>query len=438
MATIFDELPRREDILGISTEDLAMRMLRDLQGDSLNRHNYLINVNQRFANDDDVAKAFLAAWAHLVRHGYFVEKGEPGWFFVSTRGDEEKKRIRMAGVPAPTLRRVIGGRWIVVRELSSGGQGVTSLVRDQNGSPDELLVLKQLRNAGDEQARARFDTEAKALAALQHPNILRVVDYNVTDAEPWFVTEYCAGHGLDRVALEELDVHTRISIFLDVTRALAAAHEKGITHRDIKPENILLKASQGPAVLGDFGLCWFVESVDDRLTRPHEDIGSSFCRAPELFDGPLPKVAPSADVYCLGKLLYWLMIGKSGRAGRLRTEEFERPGKNLVALHNDSKYEHVNELLRRMIVEDPAQRLRDASAVYTAALNAFDLFEQDYQPLNRAPQRCQYCGRGTYSERRRNHGTETELSMLQGWRSFECDTCGHTLLFRRNQQNIGW
>jgi len=437
MATIFDELPRRDDVLNIATEDLAMRMLRDLKG-NLNRHNYLIGVNSRFGNDEAVEKAFLAAWAYLVRHGYFVERGEPGWFFVSPRGEEEKNKIKIAGLPAPTLRKVVGGRWAVQKELSPGGQGVTSLVKDQTGSSDELFVLKELRRAGDQQARSRFETEVKALDALRHPNILRVFDYNVTDTQPWFVTEYCAGRGLDTVAMEQLDLHTKINIFLDVCRALAAAHSTGITHRDIKPENILLKSSQGPTVLGDFGICWFVESTDDRLTKAHEDIGSSFCRAPELFDGPLNAVAPSSDIYCLGKLLYWLMVGKGGRAGRLRTEEFERSEKNLVTIHGDAKFEHVNELLRKMVAEEPSHRFADAGEVYHAAMEAFDLMENDYQPINRPPERCQYCGRGAYAERARTHGTETELSILQGWRIFECKRCGHTLLFRKNQENARW
>jgi serine/threonine-protein kinase len=367
-----------------------------------------------------------------------VEKGEPGWFFVSPRGEEEKRRITATGFPAPRARVVIGGRWLVEKELGSGGQGVTFVVRDQTAATDDLYVLKRLHRAGDTQARARFETEVKALAALDHPNILPVVDYNITDAEPWFVSEYCEGGGLDKVELHQLTLDMKCGIFLDVCSALAAAHEKRITHRDIKPENVLLKSSLGPAVLGDFGLCWLGKTDDDRLTRAHEDIGSSFCRAPELFDGPLEAVGPRSDVYCLGKLLYWLMVGEGGRAGRLHREEYDRDDKNLMQLHNDGKFDHVNGLLQRMIVQDPSGRFADAGEVHRAAVKALDLFLSGYQPLNRAPERCQYCGRGSYGERTPGSGTSVELQLMHGWHIFECKICGHTLFFRRNGRNESW
>src|ERR1700756_5647468 len=106
MPDIFDELPTRNDVGGLSATDMANRLLMSLAGDSLNRHNFLLRVQERYGQHDDVSKAYLAAWASLVSRGFLVEKGDPGWFFVSEAGEEEKKRLRLLP-PTTSQRRVI-------------------------------------------------------------------------------------------------------------------------------------------------------------------------------------------------------------------------------------------------------------------------------------------------------------------------------------------
>jgi serine/threonine protein kinase len=438
MAHIFDEFPTRDAILGFRPPALAARLLLDLQGDSLNRHNFLLEVNRRYGNDEAVARAFLQAWGILVVQGHLVEKTDSGWFFVSDDAEKEKNRLRVVGTPVPTPRRLVASRWSVVRELSAGGQGVTSVVTDEQSSTGTLYVLKELKNASNAQAQRRFANEAKALAGLDHPNILKIVAFDAEADHPWYVSEFCQGGGLDRADLAMLDIGTRLRVFEDVCGALAAAHDSGITHRDLKPENILLRSSRGPAVLGDFGICWFLEADEERLTRTHEDIGSSFCRAPELFDGPLENVKPTADVYCLGKLLYWLLVGKGGRAGRVAREDFERGGRNLVTMFKDDRYEHFNILLRRMITENPSERFKDANEVLNLSQHAIELFMSNYQPINRAPSRCTYCGQGRYEQKDEGRGTSTEHALMSTWYFYICDLCGHTLLFRKNAQSNRW
>lgn len=434
---MFERFPTREAILRLSAGDLAPYLLLALQGDSLNRHNFMLTLGSRYGTDDAVVRVFLAAWAFLVRLGFLVEKSEPGWFFVSPEGEAERRRLQASGIPEAPEHRVVAGRWIVERPLSGGGQGVTSLVYEIGGSNDERFVLKELKH-DDGHARQRFAAELRALKALDHPNILRIVDFASESEPPWYVSEFCAGHGLDKAVLKDIPVPARLQIFLDVCAGLAAAHENGITHRDVKPENVLLKSSGGPAVLGDFGICWFVEADDERLTVANEDIGSSFCRAPELFDGPAETVLPSSDVYCLGKLLYWLLAGMGGRTGRLRAEEFERDGKNLVTLFDDSGYEHINAILRRMIVEDPLARFATAKEVLVAAVSAFDLFTKGYAPTDRPPRNCNYCGQGRYEEHPQSAMISVEQALWRDSRVFECATCGHTLYFRRTSTNSSW
>jgi hypothetical protein len=427
---IFDELGTSDAILGLSPENLAERLLVDLTGDNLHRANFLMDVERRYGNDEAVVRAYAHAWSILVNRCFLIEKSQPGFFFLSQEAEAAKKRIRDRGI-AIQPRREIASRWIVERSLSGGGQGLTSLVSDKEGTTEGWFVIKELKSNADEQARRRFETETKALQKLQHPNILRIVDFDENANPPWYVSEYCTGGGLDKADLSGFDIHARLRLFLDVCRALAAAHEVGITHRDLKPENVLLRTGSGPAVLGDFGICWFAESSSDRLTRANEDIGSSFCRAPELFDGPCETVAPSADIYCLGKLLYWMVVGKGGRTGRLAREEFEREDKNLILLFGDERYELINSLLRKMIAEKPAARFQDARKAYEYCQHGIKLFLDGYNPSNRAPSRCQYCGQGGYQKQAEGHGTQVELQIMKHWFVYECQICGHTLLFSK-------
>ena len=319
MADIFTEFPKASDILGLSIEALADRLLLDLSGTSLQRGNFLNDVERRYQSEF-AAQAFAEAWALLVNRCFLVEWRQPDRFFVSEEAEAEKKRIRARGPLVPARRREVAGRWTVERQLSSGGQGVTSLVHDKESLTQEMFVIKELKIVADEQARRRFAMEARALQKLKHPNILQIVQFDADSKQPWYVSEYCAGGNLDSAALDAFDIGTRLKMFLEVCSALSAAHRAGITHRDLKPENVLLRSPDGPAVLGDFGICWLAESDSERLTRANEDIGSSFCRAPELFDGPVDKVAPSADVYCLGKtpLLDYYRKGRTRWATRSR------------------------------------------------------------------------------------------------------------------------
>jgi hypothetical protein len=437
MTDIFTEFPFASDILSLSAEALAERLLLDLSGSTLDRGKFLDEVESKYPGEA-VSQAFAQAWALLVSRGFVVEWRQPERFFVSEAGEVEKKKTRARGLPVPLRRREVAGRWMVVQQLSSGGQGVTSLVHDKESLTQDLFVIKELKSVADEQARRRFATEAKALQKLEHPNILRIIQFDADAKQPWYVSEYCAGGSLEKATLDAFDIGTRLQMFLDVCSALSAAHKAGITHRDLKPENILLRSLSGPAVLGDFGICWLAESNSERLTRANEDIGSSFCRAPELFDGPVDSVAPSADIYCLGKILYWIVIGKGGRSGRLAREEFERNDKDLVAIFSDARYELLNSLLRKMVTEQPAARFRDATQAYDECRDAIDLFLRGYQSINRPPSRCRYCGRGLYKNRVEGRGTAIEVGIVAEWGVYECDLCGHTMFFRKNVLNHRW
>jgi serine/threonine protein kinase len=243
------------------------------------------------------------------------------------------------------------------------------------------------------------------------------------------VTEFCAGGSLAEKDLAELSTLQRLRLFGQIAEAIAYAHGKGVVHRDLKPENIFLRAADGPAVVGDFGLC-FVED-GERHTLMDEGVGSRFFIAPELEDGKAEEISPRGDVYSLGKVLYWLVSSKR----RFAREKHRTDANDLVRMTGDRRLEQVNRLLDQMITENPTTRFENASSVVAALQETTPLIEGGFNVLSRnSPQHCTYCGRGKYGVHATKHsGVQNFGLTLTGdpnWRILVCDVCGHVQLFR--------
>lgn len=198
-------------------------------------------------------------------------------------------------------RKVFSNRWEVVEHISEGGQSWVYEVRDLTSAWTDRAVLKRLKNHN---RLSRFEREIKATKALDHPSIAKIVDYSLEDPA-FYVTPLYEGATLREIA--PLDTLTAIDLFIEICEAIAYAHAKGVTHRDIKPENIILKKNQRVVVL-DFGLCYLED--EDRLTETMEQVGSRFYMAPELEAGRAHAVTDLVDSYSLGKLLYFLLVGR--------------------------------------------------------------------------------------------------------------------------------
>ncbi|MDQ3816516.1 MAG: protein kinase, partial [Acidobacteriota bacterium] len=131
--------------------------------------------------------------------------------------------------------------WEVVRELSQGGQAWTYLVKKDGGRDDELFVLKRLIRKSDPNRIKRFQQEISIGLNLSHPNVLKVVGYNINHEHPYLVTEYCSGGSLANVKVIDYSDTERLSIFLAICHGVGHAHSKGVIHRDLKPDNIFLR-----------------------------------------------------------------------------------------------------------------------------------------------------------------------------------------------------
>jgi hypothetical protein len=251
------------------------------------------------------------------------------------------------------------GDWIREEELGSGGQGVAYLAR--NGPTGQLGALKVLHRdkTGDlsEKAFGRFRHELQALQNIEHPCILKVLDFDLEAEVPWVVTEYLALGSLDKVLKATAgDAWRTLRLARDIASALAAAHAKEIIHRDVKPKNILLRTLDH-AVLGDFGIAHISDTT--QLTSTDEKVRAHWFGPPEAEAGKIENPAPSFDVYSLGKVIYVCLSGGI----QFQREKFRGGGANLVSQLQRPELESVNRLLDRMIVEDPAGRFQKMEEV---------------------------------------------------------------------------
>jgi serine/threonine-protein kinase len=208
------------------------------------------------------------------------------------------------------------GHYEVVRMIGEGGMGRVFLARDT--MLDRQVALKVLSSPSpDGEAVARFEREAKALAALDHPNILSIHEFGRIGAMPYVVMELLDGRNLRDVLDEGPMPHrTVLAYALEIAHGLAAAHEKGICHRDLKPENIFITTA-GRVKIVDFGLAnvRVAEQAADAfssgtltLTTPGAVIGTVAYMAPEQVRGE--RSDHRADLFTFGALLYEMLTGK--------------------------------------------------------------------------------------------------------------------------------
>jgi eukaryotic-like serine/threonine-protein kinase len=265
------------------------------------------------------------------------------------------------------------GPYRIVGPLGAGGMGEVYKARDVKLDRDVAIKVLPAALAADPDALNRFEREAKAIAALSHPNILAIHDFGLHDGVKYAVTELLQGETLrERLAGGMLPRRKVLQVGADIADGLAAAHEKGIVHRDLKPENIFV-TSDGRVKILDFGLARQIdpgaplanETSDGRTllgkTEPGMVMGTVGYMSPEQVAGR--RADHRADIFSLGCVLYEMA---SGQRAFLR----DTPAETMTAILRDDPPEMSRErgarpaafdgVVRHCLEKRPEERFQSA------------------------------------------------------------------------------
>ncbi|BBL78148.1 hypothetical protein RxyAA322_00020 [Rubrobacter xylanophilus] len=255
--------------------------------------------------------------------------------------------------------RVLGGRFVLERELGIGGMATVYLGRDE--VLDRPVAVKILRGGFDDPETAgRFRREGRTAARLSHPNVVQVYDAGEGDLEgrrvSYIVMEYVPGGDLGRLIRERgpLPEGELRRIGAAVAAGLAHAHGRGVIHRDVKPPNVLLD-EQGTPKLADFGIARVLDATV-QATRTGVYLGTAGYSSPEQLRGE--RITPKSDVYSLGATLYCAAVGSPPFTGlplevasQHMTKEPEPPNRRGACLGRE-----LEAAIMACLAKDPAAR----------------------------------------------------------------------------------
>lgn len=292
------------------------------------------------------------------------------------RSGERSVRLRR-GHPASFTGALLAGRYRVGALIGIGGMGaVYEAVREDLGQMPVAVKIVHAHLGADPGLLLRFRREAETIAALNHQNIVRVLDFYAPDDEPAFlVMERLIGESLATLITAQgpLSVERVVFIATQTLFALEAAHERHVVHRDLKPENIFLTSVSGVddvvRVL-DFGIAkWTDQDQNNKLTKTGAVIGTPAYMAPEQARGTM--VDPRSDLYALGCVMYEALTGlvafEADNYNALLVAIQESEPRPLLEMRPDLKPELVA-IVSRAMAKDLSVRYQSAKEMLAALL----------------------------------------------------------------------
>ncbi len=256
------------------------------------------------------------------------------------------------------------GHYAITGKLGEGGMGVVYLAHDERLG--RAVAVKTMNLSGDESARRRFWREARAAAAINHPNVCQLYEVGEDGGEPFIAMELLEGETLaDRLKRGALSVSETLPIVLGVLSALQALHARGVVHRDLKPTNVFLTA-HGVKLL-DFGLARTVDAdlaqslaVTNDVTRTGMLVGTPRYMSPEQVKGE--GLDFRGDLFAVGAILFEMLAGRPAFAGKnaveiLHATLYEQP----PALTGSPSVAAVDRVIRRALAKRPAERPASAA-----------------------------------------------------------------------------
>ena len=258
----------------------------------------------------------------------------------------------------------------IIERVGEGGMGIVYRAQDTMLCRNVALKFMTHSPRLDSARGDRLRREARALAALNHPNILTIHEIGDADGTPFLVLEWVGGGALSDLSFQRpLSTREFARVVLPIAEALGAAHDQGIVHRDVKPANVLV-SDEGRVKLADFGLARSRE-FDPDVTRTAGVVGTVAYMSPEQANGA--EVGPTSDVFSFGVLAYELLTGQRPFEGR-------GPGAVIAAIVN-GRYTPIVAVRRdvpgqlaavveRCLEKDPADRFQSGRDVAHALHHA--------------------------------------------------------------------
>jgi tetratricopeptide (TPR) repeat protein len=264
----------------------------------------------RLSGDGEVSTGAVEVTTGPSRPTGPLESSETVDFSADANSDKppESRRVYRSDTAKAKARSLEIPGYAVLKTLGRGGMGVVYLARQVE--LDRLVALKMILGGAhaDRQATERFLVEARAVAKLQHENVVRLYEIGWHHNLPYFALEYIEGESLSqRLGAEPMDPVEAAGLLQQLTQGLAHAHAAGIVHRDLKPGNVLI-SSAGVPKLVDFGLARQLESQSE-LSRTGDVLGTPSFMSPEQARGER-EIGFPADVYGMGGVLYAMLTGR--------------------------------------------------------------------------------------------------------------------------------
>jgi eukaryotic-like serine/threonine-protein kinase len=261
---------------------------------------------------------------------------------------------------------LLGGRYRVQSTLGAGGMAVVYKAEDSLLGRTVALKTLHRRYAEMPSFQRRFRQEARAMACLDHENIVKVYDISQNGEVPFIVAECVAGRDIGTLLGRHHGGHLNEQFTRRMTaqllRALSYAHGRGVIHRDIKPSNILAKAD-GTVKVADFGIARIVEKDGAEVGEPGEIVGSARYMSPEQLMGK--EATPRSDIYSVGVLLYHCLTGRAPFSGAFKSlarqhiRENPTPPRKL----NKKISRHMEAVILKALAKNPDDRYPSATAM---------------------------------------------------------------------------
>ncbi len=292
---------------------------------------------------------------------------------------------------ATGAHRMIGqtvlGTYELVDVLGQGGMSVVFKARHKLTEQEVALKILPPELAAHSQVKSRFLDEAKALAALDHPNIVHLYNFGQENGSFVLAMQFVQGRTWERMILESkrLDWKASARIAIDVLKALEYAHGRGVIHRDMKPSNVLVRAHDASATVMDFGIAKMAQST--RLTATGQTMGTVRYMSPEQVRGQ--EVDLRTDIYSLGATIYESLVGDTPFDGQthfeIMTKHLSEPPKPPSSLGVEMPAIIEDALMRSLAkrAEDRFETARDLRKVLEAALRDGDAAIVETSRLNR-------------------------------------------------------